>query len=345
MMCRWAGSSEICLTSSLRHGSWTTSARRAWRPSCLRTLRSARTTTQVPDALRAAVQPGVRVQVPLGRGNRKRVGYCTAVENQTHRQRALKPILAVVDAQSLLSPPMLRLTQWMADYYLCPLGQVLDAVVPAGVRGQAGTREQVFLCVPTKVAARLTQLKLPAKQAHALQVLAMAPQGMTPAELAQAAGCTSGPIQELRRKQLVTAEVRRVQQIVPDQRTVDRGDHLTLNADQHRALQAILEPLRQRRHETIVVHGVTGSGKTEVYIQAIEEVIQYGRQAIVLVPEISLTPQTRRRFESRFERVAVLHSHLTGPERHWHWRRIAAGEVQVVVGRAAPCLRRRRIWD
>jgi primosomal protein N' (replication factor Y) len=287
---------------------------------------------EVPSALWPAVQPGVRVQVPLGRGNRKRIGYCTAVENQTLPQRALKPISAVVDAQSLLSPPMLRLTQWMASYYLCPLGQVLDAVVPAGVRGQAGTREQVFLRVPTRIAARLTRLKLPAKQAHALRILAMSPQAMTPADLARVADCTPGPIQELRRKKLVSEEVRRVQPAIPDARKVDRDDRLTLNADQQLALQAILDPLRQRRYEAIVVHGVTGSGKTEVYIQAIEEVIQYGRQAIVLVPEISLTPQTRRRFQSRFERVAVLHSHLTPPERHWHWRRIAAGEVQVVVG-------------
>jgi primosomal protein N' (replication factor Y) len=77
---------------------------------------------------------------------------------------------------------------------------------------------------------------------------------------------------------------------------------------------------------------VTGSGKTEVYIRAIEEVIGYGRQAIVLVPEISLTPQTRQRFRSRFEKVALLHSHLSDAERHWHWQQIARGEVQVVVG-------------
>jgi primosomal protein N' (replication factor Y) len=178
----------------------------------------------------------------------------------------------------------------------------------------------------------LTQLELPAKQARALEILMLAPQGMTPAELAEAAGCGPGPIQELRRKKLVSAQVRRVQQAVPGRPTEERTAHLVLNVDQQAALQAILEPLRQRRHETIVVHGVTGSGKTEVYIQAIEEVIQYGRQAIVLVPEISLTPQTRRRFESRFDRVAVLHSHLTPTERHWHWQRIAAGEVQVVVG-------------
>jgi primosomal protein N' (replication factor Y) (superfamily II helicase) len=86
------------------------------------------------------------------------------------------------------------------------------------------------------------------------------------------------------------------------------------------------------RHETLLLYGVTGSGKTEVYIRAIEELIQFGRQAIVLVPEISLTPQTRQRFRSRFERVAVLHSHLSDAERHWHWQRIARGEIQVVVG-------------
>ncbi len=105
-----------------------------------------------------------------------------------------------------------------------------------------------------------------------------------------------------------------------------------LNDDQRAALEAILEPLRAPRHETILIHGVTGSGKTEVYIQAIQEAVSYGRQAIMLVPEISLTPQTEERFRARFDRVAVLHSHLSDAQRHWHWERIARGEVQVVVG-------------
>ena len=111
-----------------------------------------------------------------------------------------------------------------------------------------------------------------------------------------------------------------------------RQEHLSLNSDQQQTLDTILDALREKRHETILVHGVTSSGKTEVYIRAIDEVIHYGRQAIVLVPEISLTPQTRARFQSRFDRVAVLHSHLTPPERHWHWRQIASGQVQVIVG-------------
>ncbi|MGA2798609.1 MAG: primosomal protein N', partial [Thermoguttaceae bacterium] len=100
----------------------------------------------------------------------------------------------------------------------------------------------------------------------------------------------------------------------------------------HKALSAILEAMNSREHRTILIHGVTGSGKTEVYIQAIQEVIRFGRQAIVLVPEISLTPQTVERFRSRFGEVAVLHSHLSDAERHWHWQRIAEGVVSVVVG-------------
>ena len=105
-----------------------------------------------------------------------------------------------------------------------------------------------------------------------------------------------------------------------------------LNADQDGALAAIRDALHAAEHRTILIHGVTGSGKTEVYIRAIEEVVRFGRQAILLVPEISLTPQTVARFRARFDRVAVLHSHQSDVERHEHWRRIARGEVEVVVG-------------
>ena len=105
-----------------------------------------------------------------------------------------------------------------------------------------------------------------------------------------------------------------------------------LSPAQQGALDAILAPLRERRHETILLFGVTGSGKTEVYLQAVEETLAQGRQAIILVPEISLTPQTCDRFRSRFGTVAVLHSHLTAVERHAEWREIASGRVGVVVG-------------
>ena len=279
-----------------------------------------------------SIHPGQRLQVPLGAGNRALTGYCIHVETRRGRFPRLKTIKSIVDEQPLVSRQMLELTRWMADYYICHWGQVLDAVVPAGVRGQAGTREQLFLSVSTAVTARLTQLKLPPKQATALRVLAASPTPLTPQQVAQAANCTQGPINALRKKRLVVGERRRIQQADLDELAVAIEDPLDLNPDQQRALDTIIKQIQCPGSATTLVHGITGSGKTEVYIRAIEEVIRGGRQAIVLVPEISLTPQTRQRFRSRFKRVAVLHSHLSAVERHWHWQRIAQGEVDVVVG-------------
>jgi primosomal protein N' (replication factor Y) len=286
----------------------------------------------VPEAMRGSVTAGVRVKVPLGRQNRPVVGYCTGTGPRAANARKLKSILQLVDQHPLLSDNMMRLAEWMADHYLCELGQVLEALVPAGVRGQAGTREMTFLSVPTEIVARLSTLKLPPKQLDALRILASSPRPLTPPELAKAALCTMQPIQELRKKKLVRAKTSRIQTTVVETPPELPESALHLEGDQHAALEAIIAPVHAGRHETILLHGVTGSGKTEVYIRAIDEVLKYGRQAIVLVPEISLTPQTRQRFRSRFQRVAVLHSHLNDAERHWHWQQIAAGEIDVVVG-------------
>ncbi|QDU27378.1 Primosomal protein N' [Anatilimnocola aggregata] len=287
---------------------------------------------RIPATLRAPLAPGQRVQVPLGKGNRGVIGYCLHAGSKSVGSRPLKEVLAVVDPQPLLSPAMLRLAQWMAEYYLCPLGQVLHAVLPAGVRGQAGTREMTFLSVPDDVALKLDQLKLPTKQLDALRILAASPRPLTPPELAAAAKCTLGPISELRKKKLLRAQVQRIQNVEIDIAATPREENLHLNVDQQAALDVIIGALERRQHRAVLMHGVTGSGKTEVYIRAIDEVIRFGRQAIVLVPEISLTPQTKQRFSSRFGSVAVLHSHLSDAERHWHWQRIARGEVQVVIG-------------
>ena len=109
----------------------------------------------VPDALRDMVEPGRRVMVPLGKGNRQVQGYCVRVESRLAGPRPLKPLAEVVDRRSLLSPAMLRLTRWIADYYLCGWGQVLETVLPAGVRGQAGTRMATLLTLDPRGAEQL----------------------------------------------------------------------------------------------------------------------------------------------------------------------------------------------
>src|SRR5687768_12990410 len=113
---------------------------------------------RVPESVRARLVPGQRVRVPLGRGNRLVEGYCIGVASRPVGTRPLKEIEGIVDREPLLSPAMMRLTQWMADYYLCPHGQVLHCVVPAGVKSQAGTREMTFLSVPPQIDRKSTRL-------------------------------------------------------------------------------------------------------------------------------------------------------------------------------------------
>jgi primosomal protein N' (replication factor Y) len=286
----------------------------------------------VPDRLCETVEVGRRVRVPLGRGNRIATGYCVSLETRGVAGRPLKEITGVVDDQSLLTPAMVKMTRWIANRYLCGWGTVLEAVLPAGVRGAAGTRATTFLTVAADAEKRAAEMKLTEKQTQVLRYLAASSEPMEPKKLALACKCTLAPITALRQKDLIQARRRRVRHHDHVAPVAAREASLQLNPDQQIALDAILAAMEGRRHETILVHGVTGSGKTEIYIQAIEQVIRFGRQAIVLVPEISLTPQTRARFSSRFDRIAVLHSHLSDSERHWHWQRIASGEVQVVVG-------------
>ena len=286
----------------------------------------------VPDPLREQLQAGQRVRVPFGQGNRRIVGFCVSTGPPPSLSKRMKWVEAIVDPAPLVTPQMLQLTRWIAEHYLCSWGTVLHAVVPAGVKKNAGTRmARVYqLGDPDRLAADVASLTK--KQQAVIDVIRCATQPPTQAQILELVGCGPSPVKTLERRKLIASEVVRTSTSHFDTPIATPVTDLELNEDQKNAVAAICEVLESREHRTILLHGVTGSGKTEVYIQAIREVISYGRQAIVLVPEISLTPQTIRRFRSRFDSVAVLHSHLGDAERHWHWQQIAAGRVSVVVG-------------
>lgn len=288
---------------------------------------------RIPDRLRPDVEPGRRVRVPFGHSRRAMVGYCVETAYRIPPEGvALRPIWAVVDTHPLLTATMLEVTRWMADYYLCTWGQALEAAVPAGVRAHAGTRQMLVLTAPENLAEQLPSLKLSTQQRRALEHVLAAGQPMTARELAAAVGCSLAPIDALRKRGLLIEQRQRRPTFYPVQQAPQRQAPWQLNAQQQQALQRLLPAIEAGVAETFLLQGVTGSGKTEVYIQAIERVVQLGRQAIVLVPEISLTPQTEERFRSRFAQVAVLHSHQTDVERHAYWREIYQGRVDVVVG-------------
>lgn len=285
----------------------------------------------IPESLRELIQPGQRVRVPFGRGEKLTPGFCVGLSTEFSTSKRLKSIHEILDREPLLSQKMLDLTEWIADRYLCSWGQVLEGVVPAGVKKHSGTREIVFYRLAEGL-PDFTTLKLPKKQLAVLNALATTAEPLRVDRLSELADCGTAPINSLREKKLIVSEKIRTQANQQAEQYVSPQADLQLNFEQRSALDTILESVRSARHETLLLHGVTGSGKTEVYIQAIREIVSYGQQAIVLVPEISLTPQTIRRFRARFSSVAVLHSHLSDADRHWHWQQIAQGDVQVIVG-------------
>ena len=242
----------------------------------------------------------------------------------------------MIHQKPLCDDALVRIVLWMGHYYQAPAGQVFDTLIPSSVRSLAGTREKTYYSPSAEAKNADVVESLPVKQKAVLMSLIRASNPMTAAELMLKAQCSQDPIKRLLQKKLLETESRRELQSVTSKRwQLDDGEaerKLQLTHDQSNALHQIVESIDANVQKTLLLHGVTGSGKTEIYIRAIEHVVKFGRGAIVLVPEISLTPQTRGRFERRFKSVAVLHSQMTPAERHYQWQRIKNGEVQVVVG-------------
>jgi primosomal protein N' (replication factor Y) (superfamily II helicase) len=294
----------------------------------------------VPDDLVDRIGVGKRVEAPFGRGDSATIGYCVRV-HEVPPLRAVKSITRVVDEEALLTDSLLRLTRWMADYYLCGWGQVLQAVLPAGVRDQAGTREAVVVeAVPEE--ELVDQPELTPKQTQVLQRLRESGGPVEQQRLCREAKVGPGVVRTLIDKGLIRKHVERVERTdLNAEAPLPPSTPITLNGDQEGVWKPVADAVESSGYHAFLLHGVTGSGKTEIYLRAIEEVVRQGKEALVLVPEISLTPQTIERFRGRCGNVAVMHSHLTDSERGAHWRRIASGQVQVVVGARsavfAPC--------
>ncbi len=293
-------------------------------------------TYAVPDLLAARIGAGKRVQAPLGAGGKITPGFCVRVTPHppAFNLDKVKDLTRVLDEDALVDDHLMKLTRWMADYYLCGWGQVLHAVVPAGVRENAGTRQAVFVEPVGKDNLPNPLPTVSPPQKAALDRLKKENRPVELGQLARMAKCGPGVIGTLVKKGLIRKFTERVENLrEPDEDLAPAAlADIELNPDQLRVWEQLRTGLAGGRFHSYLLHGVTGSGKTEIYLRAIEEVVKQGKEAIVLVPEISLTPQTIHRFTGRCGTVAVLHSHLTDAERGGYWRRVASGHVQVVVG-------------
>ena len=287
------------------------------------------------------VEIGQRVEVPFGRGNKPTIGFCVEIvkQGQAKKSRAfkLKYVKKVVDGASLVDSQLMELARWISDYYFCPLGQVLAAMVPAAVKKGAGvtTKKCIYLLNKEpgdKVKSdkqKLIVSILKEKEAFDEKNSVRRMDVMTEGQIA-----TAGPFNNLAKKgiiKIITRQFFRTLPVVPENLRI-RSGKIVLNAEQQAAMAKIHQQIESNQFGVTLLYGVTDSGKTELYIRAIEKIVKHGKTAIVLLPEIALTAQTIERFSRRFERIAVMHSQLTAGQRNIQWQKINRSEADVVIG-------------
>ncbi len=289
---------------------------------------------EIPPELRGQVRIGSRVDVPFGHSNRQ--GFVIGLKSHTQFGK-LKEILRIHGDRPFIPEKLVKLGEWMADYYCCARELGIQALLPAVVRsGKVGAKKHLVVRLnPDKdIPQELTKLaaKGAKRQIEIVRRLELIHTERL-ADIAHSSGGARNAVKSLRECKIVLVEEETEERdpfenvkILPD------VPH-ELTDEQTEALRMINASMEKARKDVILLYGVTGSGKTEVYMQSIAHCLEQGLEAIVLVPEISLTPQTNERFRARFgEEVSVLHSHLSDGERYDEWNKINEGKVKIVVG-------------
>jgi primosomal protein N' (replication factor Y) len=288
----------------------------------------------IPQSWADKVHIGSRVKVPLR--SREILATVVAVVD-TPSVPDPKIISALISETPILTKSLLALARWMAEYYCCPVESAIRSLLPEVIRkAKLGFKRERFVSVGREIAE--TELKtLEAKaprQAHVLRFVTEFAEPIRWRELQQRAATTDRTIQLLIDRGLLLVELETTDRDPYANERFVPSTALEMNPDQKEALQTVIHSIDARENRPILLHGVTGSGKTEVYLQAIDHCLKQDLGALVLVPEISLTPQTVERFKMRFQAdlIAVLHSHLSAGERHDEWHKLYSGRARVAIG-------------
>ena len=297
----------------------------------------------VPETLADRIDIGSRVRVPF----RDKSALATVLATlEQSDAKGIRPIEALVGEGPAISESLLELAKWMSAYYCCPLETVIRSLLPQVIRrAEVGWKKRLLVQPLTKienseagVADKIDNLRKRApRQAELFDAIVRLEKPMPAAELLRKTSFDNQTLRALVKRGLIKLREETVERDPHADEQFVATTNLELNAEQALALNKITDALAApERAKPILLHGVTGSGKTEIYLQAIRVALERGRSAIVLVPEISLTPQTVERFKSRFaemhEAVAVLHSHLSQGERHDEWHKIHSGRARIVIG-------------
>jgi primosomal protein N' (replication factor Y) len=298
---------------------------------------------RVPEPMQATAGVGTLVRVPIM--NRLHLGIVGEIgAPRDFPVEKLKAIAQVVHPFPALPPDLLGLARWMATYYAAPLDGIIETMIPAAVRHGAGLKQEKLLAV----ARRLTDDELAAiekrapQQARLYRFLAQQFKPQKKGLILSRLGITAAVVNALIKRGVIAEESRRVERHAYTDdwgagELVASQPH-SLNPEQSAAVEAVTARLDENKFSVSLLYGVTGSGKTEVYLRAIDTALKSGGGVVFLVPEVALTPQTVARLRSRLEAIApghrcvVWHSHLSEGERLDGWLALATGEAKVVVG-------------
>ena len=294
----------------------------------------------VPDDLLGRVQPGIRVAVPFSAGNRRSEGIVLALSNKAEYEK-LKDISEVLDTEPVLTQQQIQLALFMRERFFCTVYDAVRAILPAGLwfdrdgrrRVSDKTVETIRLTVPAREALDIAEAMKKNAPAQARILRELAPYGEMPLrELLLFTGCARTTVKKLISTGLAESIKREVFRI-PEFSAGDRLKMPVLNDEQQSAFEGLDMLASSGKAAVSLLEGVTGSGKTSVYIRLIDAVLKRGKSAILLVPEIALTPQMLYTFSSYFgDDIAVLHSSLSPGERYDEWKRLKTGRAHVAIG-------------
>ncbi len=278
------------------------------------------------------VSVGTRVLVPVQNSLRK--GTVVGLK-ETPSVTKVQPIKEVLSEEALIGPDLFRLADWMSRYYCTSFRKVLKVLLPATIRKETQEKEQLFvrrLLPPKKLATLTISLRENhPSQAKVLDALIKRPKGLLLTELLEESGTSRSPVATLEKEGILKIDKLQIDRSPLEDMEFFPTKPKQLGDEQQIALDRIIKNLKS--FQTHLIHGVTGSGKTEIYLQATAKARKEGLGVILLVPEIALTSQTIERLKSRFtEKMGILHHRLSDGERFDIWHGIHKGEIQIVVG-------------
>lgn len=294
----------------------------------------------VPESLHGRVQPGVRVTVPFSRGNRRSEGIVLALSGESELEK-LKPIENCLDSAPVLTDAQLKLALWMHDRLFCTVYDAVKTILPAGFwftpsgerRVNDKVNEMICLAVDPGEAYSIAQNKRRKAPMQASLLELMSTVGRVSArEALKFTGASRQSLNALINAELIETQFEEAFRR-PEVWTGKLLEMPVLNAQQQAVYEGLSKLLMSPSPEAALLYGITGSGKTAVYIKLIADTVRSGKSAILLVPEIALTPQMIRTFSGYFGNdIAILHSSLTVGERYDEWKRVKNGSAKLVIG-------------